>query len=277
MMPSAYAELAIETPDGVRFSLPLAGPGSRFLAWLIDTAAIGLLCTFVSKGLQIAGLLSIDVMWALIVICYFAVWVGYGIAFEWMWRGETPGKRVLGLRVLDASGLKLQFSQIALRNLMRFLDALPALYLLGGASMLFSDRYQRLGDLVANTVVIRRRKVLAPDVGRLDGREKFNSFLDLPHLAARLRQQVSPELAQIAYEALLRRDELSAETRVEVFRELAEIFREMVRFPEEITASLTDERYVRNALEAATRVTSHPEPESHRYGGTRAAGVAPGK
>jgi uncharacterized RDD family membrane protein YckC len=277
MIPHTCAELAIETPEGVRLSLPLAGPASRFLAWLIDTAAIGLLCGFLGKGLQLAGLLSIDLMWALIVVCYFAVWVGYGIAFEWMWRGETPGKRVLRLRVLDDRGLKLQFSQIALRNLMRFLDALPALYLLGGASMLFSKRYQRLGDLVANTVVIQRRKVLAPDVGRLDGREKFNSFLDLPHLAARLRQQVSPELAQIAYEALLRRDGLSAETRIEVFRELAERFREMVRFPEEVTASLTDERYVRNALEAVTRVTGRRGPESHRYGRTKAAGGAAGK
>ncbi|MGH9619722.1 MAG: RDD family protein, partial [Bryobacteraceae bacterium] len=235
VMQAAYAELAIETPEGVRFSLPLAGPASRFLAWLIDTAAIGLLCGLLGKVLQMTGVLSIDLMWALIAVSYFAVWVGYGIAFEWTWRGETPGKRVLGLRVLDERGLKLQFSQIALRNLMRFLDALPALYLVGGAAMILSQRYQRLGDLVANTVVIRRRSAMAPDVIQLDGGEKFNSFLDLPHLAARLRQQVSPELAQIAYETLLRRDQLSAEMRIEVFRQLAEQFRQLARFPEETT------------------------------------------
>ena len=244
--------LAIETPDGVRFALPLAGPASRFLAWFIDAMAIGAACGLLGRLISILGVVSTDVVLMLSIISYFVVWVGYGIAFEWIWRGQTPGKRVLGLRVLDASGQKLQFSQIAIRNLMRFLDALPVLYLAGGASMILTRRYQRLGDLVANTIVIRRREFSIPDLANLDKGEKFNSFLEAPHLAARLRQQVSPELAQIAYEALRRRDELTAETRIEVFRDIAERFRSIVKFPDELTASLTDERYVRNALQAVT-------------------------
>jgi hypothetical protein len=117
---------------------------------------------------------------------------------------------------------------------------------------MLTRHYQRLGDLVANTIVIRRRRFSVPDLARLDTVEKFNSFLEAPHLAARLRQRVSPELAQISYEALLRRDELIAETRIEVFRYIADQFRRVVTFPDELTASLTDERYVRNALQVVT-------------------------
>lgn len=244
--------LAIETPEGVRFSLPLAGPANRFLAWFIDTMAIGAACSSLSALFQILGAISADVMAMLTVISYFVIWAGYGIAFEWIWRGQTPGKRVLGLRVLDASGQKLQFSQIAIRNLMRSVDALPVLYLTGGASMILTRRYQRLGDLAANTIVIRRRRLCVPDLTGTDREEKFNSFFEVPHLAARLRQQVSPELAQIAYEALLRRDELAPETRIEVLHRIAHRFRETVKFPDELTASLTDERYVRNALQVVT-------------------------
>jgi PAS domain-containing protein len=139
-----------------------------------------------------------------------------------------------------------------LRNLLRFLDALPALYLVGGASAVFTSCNQRLGDMVANTVVTRRTRTFIPELIPRDDAEKFNSLLQMPHLAARLRQQVSPELAYLAYEALVRRDELSPETRVEVFRQLAGRMRELVKFPDEITAALGDERYVRNVLEVVT-------------------------
>jgi hypothetical protein len=87
------------------------------------------------------------------------------------------------------------------------------------------------------------------DLARINVHEQFNSFLEVPHLAARLRQKTSPELAQIAFQALRRRDELTPETRIKVFRELADRFRADVKFPDEITGTLTDERYVRNALQ----------------------------
>jgi uncharacterized RDD family membrane protein YckC len=244
--------LKIETPEGVCFSLPLAGPVSRFLAWFIDMLAVTALSGAAGKLLYIVGVFSTDMMWALTVMSYFAINIGYGILFEWVWQGETPGKRVVGLRVLDAGGLKLQLSQIVLRNLMRFLDALPGLYVVGGASMVLTPRLQRLGDLAADTVVIRRKRVFVPDAVRLHSGERFNSLLEVPHLAARLRQQVSPELAEVAYEAIMRRDELSAEARVDIFRQLADRFRAIVKFPDDLAGSLTDERYVRNALEIVT-------------------------
>ncbi len=244
--------LLVQTPEGVRFSLPLAGPISRFLAWLIDLAAVAVLAAGVSRLLQTTGLLSTDLMRALSILAFFVVSGGYAIALEWLWRGQTLGKRALRLRVLDAGGLKLQFPQIAVRNLMRFLDALPFFYFVGGVSLVLSPRSQRLGDIVANTIVIKQQRYSLPDMARIDMGEKYNSFLEYPHLAARLRQHTSPELAQIAHEALLRRGDLEPEIRLEVFRELADRFRQMVKFPDEITAALTDERYVRNALQIAT-------------------------
>ena len=243
------ASIQIRTPEGVSFSLPLAGPVTRFIAWLIDILLIGAAAGAFSQAVRVTGFLSIDAMFALEVLSYFVISVGYAIFFEWMWHGQTPGKRALGMRVLDAGGLRLQFSQIAVRNLLRFLDCLPILYLIGGAAMLLSARSQRLGDLVANTIVIRQRRFAAPGLEALKLDQKFNSFLSMPHLAGRLRQQVSPELTQIALEALMRRGQFSPDARLELFREIAERFRALVKFPDEISASLTDERYVHNALE----------------------------
>ncbi len=245
----ARKSLAIETSEGVSFALPLAGPVSRFLAWIVDLLCILTACGILGKLLQLVGSLSADAMLAIATLAYFVVWIGYGIFFEWTWRGQTPGKRALGLRVVDASGLRLQFSQIALRNLLRALDALPGLYLVGGAAVLLTRRYQRLGDLVSNTAVIRKRQLSLPDLAVLAEPEKYNSFLDVPHLAARLRAQTSPDLAQLAFAALLRRDALPPATRVEIFRRLAARFQALVKFPDELTFPLTDERYVRNALQ----------------------------
>ena len=229
--------IPIKTPEGVCFSLPLAGPVSRFLAWLIDALLIA------------AGAFNKDLMTGFTLLGSFVVATGYSIVFEWIWHGQTPGKRALGLKVMDVRGWRLRFSQVAIRNLMRILDALPLLYLVGGTAILLSRQAQRLGDMVANTAVVKQQRSFSLDFARVNVHEQFNSFLQAPHLAARLRQKTSPELVQIAFQALLRRDELVPETRIEVFRELADQFRAHVKFPDEITSTLTDERYVRNALQ----------------------------
>jgi uncharacterized RDD family membrane protein YckC len=245
-------EVAIETPEGVRFALPLAGPGTRFLAWLIDAAAIGAAVSFIGKVTPIVAAVSADWVVAISVISFFAISMGYGMTLEWFWRGQTLGKRVLGLRVVDAGGLKLEFSQIAIRNLLRLVDAIPLLYLVGGAAVLLTRDAQRLGDLAANTIVIRHRRHLQFDASRA-APEKFNTLLEYPHLAARLRQKVSPELLAIAYGALARRGELDPGARIEVFRRTAAELRALVIFPEEAIATLTDERYVRAAVDVAMR------------------------
>ncbi len=243
--------VVIETPEGVRFALPLAGVVARFLALVIDLLAIVTMGTILDKIMAIIGFFSPDSMAALNILGYFLIGIGYFITFEWIWHGQTPGKRVLSLKVMDANGLKLEASQIAVRNLMRAVDSLPGLYLVGGIAALLSQRHQRLGDMVANTIVVEQRRWKLPDLMRLNLDDKFNSLTAAPHLAARLRQHMTPDLVELSYQALLRRDELSPQVKLEVFRLLADRFRALVKFPDEMTAALTDERYVRNALQIA--------------------------
>src|SRR5205807_103963 len=91
------------------------------------------------------GVLSRDWANSAAVVMYFVISVGYGIVLEWRWRGQTVGKRLFGLRVIDGQGLRLQFPQIALRNLLRLIDSLPIFYLVGGIAALVSRNGQRLG------------------------------------------------------------------------------------------------------------------------------------
>ncbi len=241
--------LAIHTPEGVQFHIPLAGPAARFLAWLIDALVIG--CAFYACGetLHRFQAVNADLTFALLIILYFLLNIGYPIAMEWMWRGQSIGKKLFGLRVIDAGGKRLEFTQILLRNLLRFVDLLPALYLVGGASLVLSKRCQRLGDMVANTAVIRQRRLTLPEIPEARNTERFNSLLAHPHLAARLRQTAPLELAHVAMQAILRRDELTPHARIAVFRALTDKFKGFVKFPDDTLAGLADERYVRNCLE----------------------------
>jgi len=254
--------LVIRTPEGVEFSLALAGPMTRFLAWAIDACALGAASSAIGKLLTLLVFINLDLAIAASTLSYFALSIGYGIGFEWLWRGQTLGKRVLGLRVMDARGLKLHVSQIVIRNVLRAVDALPLLYLVGGIACAVNRYSQRLGDIAANTVVVRRQPLAIPDSSAiLSGR--YNSLLAYPNLATRLRHRAKPELVEIAIEALSRRDTLDPAARLRVFEELAKEFRALVEFPEDATLQITSEQYIRNCIEvvlkpAVRSVVIHP-------------------
>ena len=224
------AELKIRTPEGIDFSLPLAGPVIRCLAYQVDLACVIMTVGVVIKIVSLTALINEDISLALIVVVQFVIQIGYGIVCEWFWRGQTVGKRLFKLRVVDEQGLRLEFSQVLIRNLFRFVDAFPHFYALGGIACFMSKRCQRLGDLAANTVVIRHRPVTEPDLDQL-ALGKFNSLREYAHLSARLRQRVSPQEAGIALDALLRRDTFDPAARVALFAELASHFKSVVEFP----------------------------------------------
>jgi uncharacterized RDD family membrane protein YckC len=253
------SRLLIRTPEGIVFSQLLAGPVTRFLAWLVDLLCIVGLLTVLGFALGLLGILGADLAGAFGTLAYFVISVGYGMACEWAWRGQTVGKRLLRLRVVDADGLRLQFNQIVTRNLLRFVDSLPAVYFVGGVACWLSPRCQRLGDLAANTVVIRSPRVTEPDLDQLLA-GKFNSLREQAHLAARLRQQVSPADAAVALQALLRRDEFDPAARVELFAELAAHFQAQVAFPPEATDGVTDEQYLRNVVDVIYRSRVETKP-----------------
>jgi uncharacterized RDD family membrane protein YckC len=247
--------LSIRTPEGIVFSQLLAGPVSRFLAWLVDGLCIS--ATMMLLGLIVGaiGVLSPSFAVAFYAISYFVISIGYGMILEWKLRGQTIGKRILRLRVVDVEGMRLQFNQIATRNLLRVVDALPAFYLVGGLTCWMNRNCQRLGDIAANTIVIRNPRLTEPDLDQvLAG--KFNSLRQYPHLAARLRQQVSAGEAAIALQALLRRDEFEPVDRVDLFGELAAYFHAKVEFPPEATDGVGDEQFLRNVVDVIYRQES---------------------
>lgn len=244
--------LEIRTPEGVVFSLPLAGPVARGAAWLIDIVVILGLWWGASLLLALIALASPAWMMAAQTLAFFVIKIGYGMTLEWWWRGQTIGKKVLRLRVADDRGLGLRPSQIVVRNLLRVVDFLPVFYLVGGTAMVLTRHCQRLGDLAAGTVVLRTPPALEPSLeGLLAG--PFNSFREHPLLEARLRQKTSPEEARLALSALLRRDDLEPARRVRLFGELAAHFRGLVEFPEATTLGLTEEQYLRNVVDTLFR------------------------
>lgn len=240
-------ELKIQTPEGVEFAMPLAGPVVRCVAWAFDLVVIVAVFQLISQVLGMLSLVAGDTSTALMVALQFVVMIGYGIFFEWFWSGQTLGKRLMKLQVIDERGLTLKLNQIILRNLFRVLDSLPMFYMVGGLACWFSARAQRLGDLAAGTLVVRRQVLVEPQIDELlEGDE--NSFQSYPRLEARLRQRVSPEEVRLALDAVLRRNELTLKHRLIVFKELADFFRSKVEFPEEVTHGLSDEQYVRNVV-----------------------------
>lgn len=243
----ALSTLRLRTPEGVEFAFELAGPVTRFLAWVLDLAVIVVILNAVLIPSRLLTVLSPGMALALNILAFLTISVGYGMLCEWRFSGQTLGKRLLRLRVVDEQGLPLRFPQLAMRNLLRVVDALPLLYLLGGICLVLSPRLQRLGDLAAGTLVVRLPRVTEPDLAEV-GAGKYNSFREHAHLAARLRQTVTPAEADIALQALLRRNALEPDARVVLFKALADHFRGLVAFPQGATDGLSDEQYVRNVV-----------------------------
>jgi uncharacterized RDD family membrane protein YckC len=177
----------VRSPEQVALHFPIAGPTSRMLAYGIDLIAVGLLelALFVllmlvtplasatqrwlerfSEDLdpanqeQIAGFML--AFFAMMILFQMVVEWGYFTFFEMAMGGRSPGKRVLGLRVMRDGGLPLTLRESLLRNLMRTVDMLPAQYLIGLVAMVMSNEGKRLGDLVAGTIVVRNDAAPAP-------------------------------------------------------------------------------------------------------------------
>ncbi|MEO5958632.1 MAG: RDD family protein [Opitutaceae bacterium] len=240
--------LRVRTPEGVAFTVRLASPVLRAAAFMIDLATVSAAWSVIGTVLSLLNVLGKDVAGLVLTVGYFLLSQGYSIATEWLWRGQTVGKRVMRLRVVDARGLRLTFAQIVLRNLLRFVDGLPLFYLVGGLAALLNRRGQRLGDLAADTLVVWEPADAMPDFAALRG-EKYNSLRAHAPAVARLRQAVSPVEARAAWSALARRDEFQAEARVRLFAELAAHFRPLAAAPAEVVDGVSDEQFVRNVVD----------------------------
>jgi uncharacterized RDD family membrane protein YckC len=164
--------LVIETPERVPLHFALASIGNRFLACAIDhamqAATIALMAiafTVVADYSSIGDKLTNAPKWvyAVLILTVFLIVSGYFAFFEWLWSGQTPGKRWLKLRVIREDGRPITFFEAAVRNLLRSFDMMPApFYSIGLISVFSSTRDQRVGDMVAGTVVVREREAEAP-------------------------------------------------------------------------------------------------------------------
>lgn len=225
------------TPEYVEFRFTLAGLYARFLAWLLDTAIVLFVTMLVLFGLSMALAVFPGFASALGVIVYFLMDWGYGIALETAWSGQTVGKRALNLRVIQESGVRIGFYHAALRNLARPVDRLPLLYLVGGVSALVSGSHQRLGDMLAGTIVVRERRLRVPTGLGTTGEE---SLLTDPLFVGRVKR-LSAEERELVLSACLRREELRMEARLQLFAALGARLQEALAM--EKPAHLSDEKW----------------------------------
>jgi uncharacterized RDD family membrane protein YckC len=237
----------VRTPENVTFEFEVARLGSRALAWGVDVLVMLALITTAAQLMNSLVAVGGGLATALLFVVIFLVQWWYAALLEWGWGGQTLGKRVVGLRTLSDRGLRISFAQAVVRNLVRVVDLLPALYLVGGVTTLLDRHGRRLGDLAAGTIVVRERRAPPPSLV-VPRSERHNTFVDDPSVAVAVRRVTAPERDAMV-SLSLRRDQLPLHARSELFGRLAAHLeaRTGVTKP----AHFSDEKYVLNLTAAA--------------------------
>lgn len=225
------------TTEKVPIGYRVAGLGSRFLAWLIDLFLI-LILDFI--GLMLGSVLTIGrpgLGMALFFLWQWVVMWGYFLSFEWLWQGQTPGKNLLGIRVIQRRGTAMTFFPAAGRNLLRVADGLPIPLPLGAGILGFlvaacNRESRRLGDLAADTLVVHVERNVRPVLALYDARTEA----DRQRLAL-LRQrlgQLDRVQKQTILDLCLRRDQLRVVERARLFQTAAQFVHQRLELaPEE--------------------------------------------
>jgi uncharacterized membrane protein SpoIIM required for sporulation/uncharacterized RDD family membrane protein YckC len=218
----------VETPEQIVFSYTVAGIGSRAAAALIDyLITLGLvLALWIAFGIiapylrSLAGdkqFLRLTGSWALalLIVAQFIVLWGYYVFFEVAWDGQTPGKRRLGLRVVQDGGYSISPSASVVRNLARLIDMQPGIaYAVGMLSAVISTSGKRLGDVLAGTFVVRERVVPVAPV----------SLEPAPAAAAHVTATLSDAELELLERFLARRAALDDQLRARLVAQLIERF-----------------------------------------------------
>ncbi len=218
----------IVTPENIAFEYRVAGPFRRLPAYLLDllfrllaiaAIAIGVSITFGSIG---AGGMAL----AIIFVAWFVLSWFYGALFETFWNGQTPGKYLLRLRVLSVGGEPIAAWQAVLRNILRAADSLPIvalpgmdakmsffpLFMAGLFACLASRRFQRLGDLVAGTMVVVEQRDLLSGVVPVADREVIELAGHLPpnfHVSRSLARTLAAYVGRRRFFSAARREEMT--------------------------------------------------------------------
>ena len=227
--------VSVRTPESIAFYYELAGLGSRFLAVAIDSViqvltviAVVLLLVWASPGAaalgKIMGMREATmeaIQLAITVLLIFLVYFGYFVAFETLWNGQTPGKRVIGIRVVRDGGYPIAFMDSVIRNLVRVAEAI-LMYIPSMISALVSSQNKRLGDLAAGTIVVRDRALEVPDAARWTaGGSTGENVGDLPGL-----DRISDEEFALAERYVSRSHMLEPKAAQETARRIAQGLRD---------------------------------------------------
>jgi len=194
---------SITTPEGIELNLRLAGPVPRACAWAIDLVLR--LTIFLTASMILSPLREFGMGFVLLT-AFLLEWF-YPALFEVYMSGATPGKKMMGLRVVNDDGTPVQLAAAVIRNLLRAVDFLPVLYGAGLLSMLINRDFKRLGDIVAQTVVVyrdERRTVTAiPNAPPLPpplplAIEEARAIVDYAERVPDLTPERAEELARVA-------------------------------------------------------------------------------
>jgi uncharacterized RDD family membrane protein YckC len=230
-LPLSQRVVSIRTPENIDLSYALAGPGSRAVAYIVDLFIMLTLCQILINvfvyvfAILLSAFGANGRLWVAAIggLGSFALYNSYFIFLEWLLNGQTPGKRLLHIRVIKQGGYALRFFDTLSRNLLRVVDFLPLFYGVGLTSILFTRDSQRLGDLVAGTLVVYQEPVqtesLLPDL--------FTPEESEPPLPAVQLAAIPDEAISLAAQYLRSRIELAPRPRQEVASELVNLIREI--------------------------------------------------
>jgi uncharacterized RDD family membrane protein YckC len=227
----ASADYSVLTPERVSLEYGIAGIGSRGAAAVVDTALQAVaLCVLivgvVSAGVAAAGILGdvgANARYGLLIGVFFlgtfVVTSGYFMLFEILWSGQTPGKRLVGLRVIRESGYPIRPVDAVIRNLVRIVDWLPLFYGVGVLVMLFNRRSRRLGDFASGTIVVR------------EGARRAFAFQPTATAAEPRGYTLSSTDATLVRDFLVRRGSMHPSARADLARRLASALSQRYHLP----------------------------------------------
>lgn len=252
-------DATVTTPEHVEIRLEPAGAGSRFLAIALDsliTHGAALMVLWVA-----ATALPIGIAMAIYVSANFILTWGWHVYFETQHGGRSPGKRALRLRVVDARGLPISLHQSLVRNVVRAIDFAPAFYGFAAVSTLVDPHRRRLGDLVADTLVIREARPLAWQ-SQLGAERRYNS-LRTPRVLRLIRHRISLEEREFLLALCMRAEKMTAEAKYDLMEEVAAAYRAKLSIGDD--EPISGENFVRDLT--AILFAARPAPAAS----TRAA------
>ena len=171
--------ITVRTPESIAFSYELAGVGSRFLALALDLIIQILVLVVLVLGLAFAVShynsnphqmptspsaykLARSILIGIVIFVNFMIFFGYFILFEAFWHGQTPGKRMMGIRVVRDGGFPLEFWGALVRNVVRIGELAMAFYTVSAITAILSNENKRIGDYAAGTIVVRDSSYALP-------------------------------------------------------------------------------------------------------------------